>query len=337
MRLLAVEPGPAFSVADVHAGWLGALREVGAHVVNINFSARLDFYSQVALQNEKGEWRRALGSNDAVTLAAKGIEVAAYEFWPDVVLFTSCFFVPQSTLEVLRSRGHKVVILHTESPYEDEGQLLRAQHADLNILNDPTNIDRFPNAHYLGHRYDPAVHYRRPYKADLASDFCFVGTGFPSRAAFLEAVDWTGIDVALAGQWARVQPSSPLLPFVAHPIEHCIDNTDAMDLYGSTKASANLYRTEAERPELSAGWAMGPREVELAASETFFLRQPRPEGDELFPMLPTFDGPGDFGDKLRWWLRHDDERQEAARQARAAIEGSTFTAAAADLMRLLGL
>lgn len=32
----------------------------------------------------------------------------------------------------------------------------------------------------------------------------------------------------------------------------------------------------------------------LAACGTFFARDPRPEGDELFPMLPTFTDPGEF-------------------------------------------
>ena len=41
--------------------------------------------------------------------------------------------------------------------------------------------------------------------------------------------------------------------------------------------------------------AMGPREIEMAACRLFFLRDPRPECDEVFPMLPAFDGPEDAG------------------------------------------
>jgi hypothetical protein len=80
---------------------------------------------------------------------------------------------------------------------------------------------------------------------------------------------------------------------------------------------------------------MGPREVELAALGVAFLRDPRGEGDELLPMLPTFDGPDDFADKLRWWLSHDRERDEAALKAQAAVADRTFANHAAQLLRLL--
>jgi len=51
------------------------------------------------------------------------------------------------------------------------------------------------------------------------------------------------------------------------------------------------------------GWVHG--EIELAATETFFLRDPRPESDLILPMLPSFTSPEEFSDKLRWWLDHE--------------------------------
>ena len=83
------------------------------------------------------------------------------------------------------------------------------------------------------------------------------------------------------------------------------------------------------------GTPMGPREVELAACGSFFLREPRPEGDDLFPMLPTFTEPGDFGDQLRWWLSNEGPRLNAALAAQAAIADRTFTNTAARLLRLV--
>ncbi len=72
----------------------------------------------------------------------------------------------------------------------------------------------------------------------------------------------------------------------------------------------------------------------MAATGLFFVRDPRPEGDEVLHMLPTFDGPEDFADKLRWWLAHDAERVEVAQRARAAIADRTFEATAARLLAL---
>ena len=107
-----------------------------------------------------------------------------------------------------------------------------------------------------------------------------------------------------------------------------------------SEGQRNLYRgndpIEANAPELQKGWACGPREIELAATETFFLREPRGEGDELFPMLPTFTEPAEFSDLLRYYVAHDKEREDAARRARQAAKTRTFDASARRLLKLVG-
>lgn len=329
-----IRPGPNFSVQDVARGWTRGLRQVGCSVVDFNFDERLSFYGNAHIQRD-GEWVQAFDPEQAAILAAKGIEAAAYEFDPDIAVIVSGFFIPPAIYEMLRLRGVKVVLLHTESPYEDDKQVRRAQYADLNILNDPANIDRFPpGSMYLPHCYDPDLHHPRPLEPENQSDFAFVGTGYPGRIKFLESVGWDGIKVLLGGYWRELDPSSPLLPFVIHDLNLCLDNADTARLYASTKASVNLYRKEADAGDAD-GWAMGPREVELAACGTFFLREPRPESDEVLSMLPTFDSPGDFEEKLRWWLAHDDVREETARLARLAIADRTFDRSAARLLTAL--
>lgn len=80
---------------------------------------------------------------------------------------------------------------------------------------------------------------------------------------------------------------------------------------------------------------MGPREVEMAACGMFFLRDPRPEGDELLSMLPTFTSPQEASERLRYWLEHPTLRQELASKAREAIADRTFSNRAAELLRIL--
>lgn len=328
MKVLVVDPGPAFSVADVFNGWVHGLKRY-ADVQVYNLGDRLGYHEQAL---------KAAGTDPQTIadMACEGIRAACFDWWPDLVVIISSFYIPPRVYDVLRLRKIPVAVILTESPYEDDSQVLIAERADIVAINDPTNIERFrqhnPNTHYFGHAYNPDRHHPRPPVAEYASDFCFVGTGFPGRIAFLEAVDWSGIDVALGGNWQNLPDASPLLPFVAHDLDACLDNRQTVELYTSAKASANLYRTEAQRPDLLDGWAAGPREIELAACGTFFLREPRGESDQLFPMLPTFDGPDDFGDQLRWWLAHDMERREAARLARAAVADRTFFAHAERLL-----
>ena len=335
MRALVVHPGPEFSVSDVYRGWVKGLRQNGVDIAEFNLHDRLTFYANAHVERD-GQWCRAFDWEAGYRMAALGIETAALRFWPDIVIIISGLFVPPETYDVLRARGMTVVLIHTESPYEDNVQILRAAHADLNLLNDPTNLEQFRQVaptHYIPHAYDPDLHRPGPADPGLKSDFCFVGTGFESRIEFLCAADLSGLDVLLAGNWQQAV-GTPLERFMLHDFDQCIDNADAVRLYQSTKLSANLYRKEAHRDATADGWAMGPREVELAATGTFFLRESRPESDEILPMLPTFDGPEDFGDKVRWWASHDDARRDAANRARAAVSDRTFQRHATDLLRL---
>ncbi len=289
------------------------------------------------------EMRRALDREQAVRLAADGILSAAYQFWPQVILLVSAFFLPEAVIESLRRRGHKIVVLHSEAPYEDEQQLKRAAWGDINLLNDPANIDAFraicPESHYMPHAYRPGFHKPGPVIEGMRCDLAFNGTGFQSRIEFFEKMlpGLQGLDVMLTGNWQALEDDSPLNELLAHEKDRCLDNEQAVSLYRSARAGLNLYRQEALDANAGQGWAMGPREIELAATGLFFLRDRRPESDEVLWMLPSFDSPGDAAEKLRWWLdpARDSRRADAALGARRAIAGRTFPNHAAELLRML--
>jgi spore maturation protein CgeB len=347
MRWLIAHPGPSFSVHDVFMGWAEALRGLGEDVYVYNLDHRLQFYDCALVEtgtvDDDGHpgVRKALDRAVAIELAANGILSACYQTWPDVVLGISAFFLPEYLLDMMRGRGHKVVLLHSESPYQDDEQLVRAAHADVNLLNDPVNIAAYqalgvPVA-YMPHAYRPAVHRPGDGIAGWRCDLAFAGTGFPSRAEFFAKMHprLDGVRVRLAGFWDQLGPDDPLREWLLHDPDCCIDNERAVELYNSAKCGINVYRRESETTHAGEGWAMGPREVELAASGLFFLRDPRPEGDTALPMLPTFTSAEDAADQLRWWLAHDHARSEAASAARAAVADRTFENNAKALMRLI--
>jgi len=221
---------------------------------------------------------------------------------------------------------------------------MRAQLSDLVFLNDPTNLDTFrevTKAQYMPHAYRPALHHPLdgPPDPELRSDLCFIGTAFKSRVKFFELMDLDGIDVLLGGsKWGELDPSSPVARCVGSGLGEpdCVDNVQGTRLYQHAKTGINLYRRETSVTEGwdGQGYSCGPREIEMAACGLPFLRDHRPESDELFPMLPAFGDPHDASDKLRWWLVHDAEREEAARQARSAIADRTFEANAKRFLTL---
>jgi hypothetical protein len=339
MRALVVNPGPNFSVADVARGWARGLADLGVDVRTFELDKLLDYFAY-AYTDRNGEVVKAHTEAEAIQLAAGQIKAACYDWWPDLVLVVSGFFMYPQLVDIMRNRHRHVVLLCTESPYEDEAQLQKAAWYDGVVLNDPTNLDAFAEvcdgpALYAPHAYDPAVHYRAPAKRH--ADVSWIGTCYPSRAAFLEQVDWSGLDVSFGGNFKDAPES--LLRFVGHEPEECVDNDVTAEVYRGSLASFNIYRAETngQLSDSADGWAMGPREVEMARCGLWFARQSRPESDEVFPMLPTFSDPQELGDQLKWAIANPEARMMAAERAYAAVEDRTFPNNASALLQALGL
>lgn len=338
MRWLACQPGPQWSVRDVHNGWVEALRAAGETVLDYPLGDWLTFFGEALLPRSHHEFFRAFTNDQAIEASQDRLAAALWKTRPRVLLLTSGFFATPPLLDTCRRDGVKVVLLATEQPYELSRELGLARHCDIVVLNDPAHLDAFTSvteAYYQPHSYRPTVHTPGTPRPELAADFAFVGTGYESRIAFLEAMGLDGLDVLLAGNWTQLGDDSPLHRYVASGLEDCLDNDRTVQVYRAAKVGLNLYRREAETPELSQGWAVGPREVEMAACGAFFLRDPRPEGDELFPSLPTFASPGEAGELLRHYLANPAAREAAALKAREAVTDRTFDNAAARLLRLI--
>lgn len=349
-RALIVHPGPQFSVEDVYRGWHEALAALGIATIEYNLQDRLVFYNHAYLYTGEDDeigrrkFKKAFPNPaDTIGVAANQIYSTCYRWWPDLVLIVSDFFIPDDTVEVLRSRGHKVVILFTESPYEEDRQLRRASHADLSLVNDPSRLDMYSKAGipavYMPHAYRPRVHYPGAGVTGMESDFAFIGTGFPTRVAFFEKMHALGafdqIEVTFGGYWANLAADSPLQPMLAHDPDHCVENEVTARIYRSSKLGMNFYR-RADSDNYQDGVSCGPREIEMAACGLPFLRDPRPESDELFgKWLPTFSSPEEATDQLKWWLSHDQEREDAGMAIRAAVRPRTFTANAQRLLEIL--
>ncbi len=339
MRALVVNPGPNFSVADVARGWARGLADLGIDVRTFELDKLLDYFAY-AYTDRNGEVVKAHTEAEAIQLAAGQIKAACYDWWPDLVLVVSGFFMYPQLVDIMRNRHRHVVLLCTESPYEDEAQLQKAAWYDGVVLNDPTNLDAFAEvcdgpALYAPHAYDPEVHYRAPAKRH--AEVSWIGTCYPSRAAFLEQVDWSGLDVSFGGNFKDAPES--LLRFVGHEPEECVDNDVTAEVYRGSLASFNIYRAETngQLSDSADGWAMGPREVEMARCGLWFARQSRPESDEVFPMLPTFSDPQELGDQLRWAIANPEARMMAVERAFAAVEDRTFPNNASALLQALGL
>lgn len=314
------------------------MRKLGHQIMVYNTNDRLNFYGRAVFEDKEsppcdhgyGPVRKAMADPEMIAqMATKGLFESCYTFWPDVVFFISAFFTTGQTLDTIRRRGHKIVMLHTESPYQDKEQMMRGSYAHLNLLNDPTNFGQWkelgPAVAYVPHSYDDDVHFPASQR-DYEIDFSFIGTSFISRLKFFNEIDFDGIDTVFGGNgWDTVPPEyQHLWRYLGHRPDECVDNEETARIYRMTKCGINLYRREGEAEQQGKGWSMGPREVEMAACGLFFLRDPRPESDEVFPMLPSFSSPGEAEELIRYYLKHDKKREALAEEALNAVQDRTF-------------
>lgn len=275
----------------------------------------------------------------------------------DAILIISAMYTPLAVMRALRRLRCPVGLLLTESPYNDADQLKWAPLADVVWTNERTSVEVLRQAnertYYLPAAYDPARHTSEPQAGDEAvpaHDVLFVGTGFSERIALLEAVDWTGIDLGLYGNWEAVSETSQLVPFVRGGI---IDNAQAAALYRRAKIGLNLYRTSKDfegKGHIDRAESLNPRAYELAACGCFQIATWREEARDLFSIGGV--GPQSIG--AIWTVRDEDTHPEYepaghlhqqirdhlastmranyAREAHAAVQGHTFAARTEQLL-----
>jgi spore maturation protein CgeB len=345
MKALLVHPGAAFSVHDVYVGYEQALRDLGHDIVAYRLQNRLwrtrSWLRYVWKHTDHAENVPKPTAADFTYWASREMLERALRHDVDIVLIVSACYVHPDNIEILHKAGLRVGLILTESPYRDDLQELIVRLGHIAWTNDRGSLEVLrtanPNTFYLPTGFNAAVH--QPGTAWLdppTHDVVFVGAGFAERVAFLEAIDWTGINLGLYGSWPkkRVRATSPIAPFVHDEI---IANEVTTALHQHATIGLNFYRTSKALIEdighVPQGESMNPRAYELAACGTFQLSEWRPEVEEVFgDAVPTFRTADELSDLIRYYLAHDAERQEKAAAARERVQGHSYHQRAAQVL-----
>lgn len=335
MTILLIHPGADHSTADVEAGLRAGLERAGVRVIQYRLDGRLDA-AKAVLQTA---WKRARKAQptleqptwaDVVYQAGIGALERALRFQVDAVVVVSGILLHPDVVILLRRAGLPVAVALTESPYDAEPELALARLADHVWTNERTSVAAYASAcgsaSYLPAAWAPDRH-GTPTDPDLslpAHDVVFVGSGFPARIAFLEAIDWTGIDLGLYGTWQTVGRRSPLKKFIRGGVT---PNATAVSLYRNATLGLNLYRgsvcVDGQMIVAAPGESLNPRAYELAACGVFTLSASRAEsGEVLGDLVPQFHTPAEAERLIRFWLGAD----QAADRARIAAALPAFVA-----------
>jgi spore maturation protein CgeB len=339
MKVLVIGAGASWSTRDVEIGVVEGLRANGVEVGHYMLDSRI----MASGEYLKRCWRRAKKvqatveeptAADILLHAVQDSLTRALLHQADWVLLVSAMFVPRPFLEILQRAGLPVAVVLTESPYDQEKELRWAAHADLVWTNERSSVEAFrgvqPLSFYLPHAMRPDVHRPdMPIAEDVpAHDVVFVGSAFSERVELLSAIDWTGIDVALYGNWARLPARSKLRHFVR---EGVIDNEKTAALYRRARIGLNLYRESMgwanDAPRIAHAESLNPRAYELAACGCFHLSHARAEVSEVCgDLVPTFKTAFECETLIRRWLADDAGRADVSRQLPATVAAHTWTA-----------
>jgi len=352
MKVLLVHPGASHSTADVAAGLRYGLKHHGVDIVDYRLDgriARADKWLGAA-------WKAARKADptiekptiaDVFYQAGLGALEMALRHQVDVVLVVSGMFMYPDVLIMMKRAGLKVTVLFTESPYDPQ-ELEMAKYIDGCWTNERSAVQAFqvvnPNSGYLPHGWHPERHKVGPQPGDEAvpaHDVVFVGSAFQERIDWLSAIDWTGIDFGLYGNWKPLKRHR-LRQHVRH--EAPIPNELTSALYRRAKVGLNLYRTSRgwgkHALQISHAESLNPRGYELAACGAFHLSSYRHEVGEVFRgLVPTFRHPTEASALIRSWLVDPEGRARVSAELPACVAEMSWVDRAArvigDLQRLL--
>lgn len=341
MKLLVCHPGASWATHDVHVGVVEGLRAHGVPVSEFRLDTRInrthDFLHYLWRRQKRAVPEQAWPKPtpmDVLFQASTGLVERALEKGCTDVLVISAMFVMPDRLELAKRAGLRVWLLCTETPYAMAEELRLAAMVDGVWTHERAVLEQFravnPRTSYLPHAWRPGVHDATQTVADRTADVLFCGSLFPERVQWFEAIDWTGIDLALYGTPELLPKRSPLRAFVRGNL---VPNHELVGLAHRAKLALNLFRGT---PDGVPAESLNPRLYEMAAAGVCSLTDARAEVVEKFgDTVPTFSSPEEAGTLIRALLADPARRAACAAGARRAVANDHWTARAAQMVREL--
>lgn len=336
MRILIVQPGASMSTSDVHTGLSAGLRTRGHEVFDYALDSRIEASGKwLTYCWRKGGKQPSLEptSSDVLYHACEPLVARALRVMPDVVLVVSGMYLHPDIFVLMHRARLPVAVLFTESPYDDERQERLLPFLRMAWTNE--RLSARNGVQYLRHAYNPDIHLPTGEDEDIPShDVVFVGTCFDERIELLSSIDWTGIDLALYGNWAdHLGSRSHLRKYIRGSY---VPNEVAAALYRKAKIGLNLYRQSKGfgkgAPRIKAAESLNPRAYELAATGCFSVSDYRAEVAEVFgDLVPTFQDSDELRPLIDRWLADESGREFVRASLPQAVAWHTWHARALQI------
>ncbi|MBA4543777.1 MULTISPECIES: glycosyltransferase [Thermoactinomyces] len=267
-------------------------------------------------------------------------------FRPDVILSFRGANLPASVVTRLRSYRIPIGVWVVDDPYrlKTHEQLVKPYHF---VVTQDSNSVRF-----YRNRGKPAVHLPLAVNPDkycpqevpekYRSDICFVGSAFPVRIHFFDTLTPLLLrhKTVIIGQWWEKLKNYDKLKACIH--NRPIPPSEVVKYYNGAKIVLNIHRTSNDRqdnPLNIPAHTPNNRTFEIAACRAFQLATWREDMQKLYDPqteMATFRGLNDLRKKIRYYLHHDEEREEMAANAyRRTLKDHTYVMRLKFLLHLL--
>jgi len=347
MRILIAYPGSAFSTFDVATGYEAALIQAGHTVHAFNYHDQLAFYQESLKFWEKENQNFNPHPSMFLVMASERLIIDVIDFVPDVALIISGYCLHRRAFDLIYKLGIPIVLLLTESPYQDESQaiIIEKGHVDLSFTNDKSSLETLPGLRaYLPHSYNPLVHYPIHFEVineRYKTDVFFHGTLWPERRRMFSNLTRFGDGERGSVVIGGFDPSVKDTSAAKAAQKDLVSNEELAKWYNGTKIAINHHRTFTgtdengdEKHINGTAWSLGPRAYEISACGAFQLcDDTRPELKEIFgDTVATYKDQADLEDKIDYYLSHESEREDMAQAAFNKLLKCSFGARAKRIL-----
>lgn len=334
MKILLVYPGQVCSTFDVALGYHEILSALGHQVYPYRFHDWLEYHEGAlnywAQTNPHFNFDGKEVFNIRSLLASEYLVIKAIEFQPDVILIIHGLLIHPHTYDMLNRLDFPKAVILTECPYIDDRQkrMLEAAKFDHIFVNDRVSTETFSgDVSYLPHSYSRIRHCPSRFDAEYETDVYFHGTWFEERAAMFNGLNFNGHNARIVGVgWEEGVGDT----------QDGVPNAELIKYYQSTKIALNYHRqtTVVESQEKIQGESIGPRAYEISACGAFQLcDDTRPELYEVFGnTVVTYHDADDLQAKIEYYLSHEDERLDMAREAFNRVQPCSFHNRVAEIV-----
>lgn len=238
------------------------------------------------------------------------------EFSPDLVVCVYRFIHP-SFVDLCKNQGAKVIHVNPDQMTTLEYQQVFASNYDIWFVKDPYMLSFMRNNMRLNvmlynEAFNPRIHKKTEgtkveCERKVAIDVMTYGTMYPYRCRMLKSVVDSGVDMKIYGVIPHRFYSHQLDAFFQH--QYITGSEKSEILFGSKIVFNQMHFAEVE--------SVNCRFFEANGCGAFQLSDYRPILKELLPINPelvSFKSVNDGIDKIKYYLKHDEERYEIANE-----------------------